>query len=146
MKSVFTIFWALKLNFDSTCVYLTSYIFDFLLFLWFAPFGFGLVHGRWSYWPFFIYFIISFACLLMAVFAIVQLITMKSSGPSRQASYAKARLWLIIGLVITGIILFVIFMTYSYSGYKTNVESAISISFPLIFTALFAHSYHANWE
>ena len=147
MKSVFTFLWCLKLNFDANCVYITSHIFDILVFLWLGPYGYGIAHDSIGYWPYYIYVAVSIVAILMAVFSVVQLITKSSSASQRSATYAQARLYTIIGLALAGIALFVLFMVYHDNKYykKANMETAFQIALPLVFDALLLHSYHENF-
>ena len=144
MKSVFTVLWFLKLNFSSDCVYYTSFILDVVLFFWLTPYGFGQ-KGYYDYWPQWIFYAASIVALLMAIFAIIQLITKSGSAGSRHDNYVQARFFTILGLAIGGIILFVLGMTY-YSG---SMESRLKYSFqfgsPLILLAAALHSYHENF-
>ena len=143
MKSVFTILWCVKLQYDPTCVYYTSFILDALLCLYLAPYGFGF--ANYNYWPSYIYLAASIASFLMAIFAIVQIITKNSSAPSRHGNYVKCRLYFIIGLAIAAAILFVLYMTYTDRYYKPNIRWALQIAAPFLFNAAFLHSYHENF-
>ena len=145
MKSVFTFLWCIKLNFDPTCVYFASFILDVVFYLWIAPYGFG--HSSWyRSWPIWIFQIAAVVALLMAIFAIIQLITKQSSASSRHATYVQCRMYSIIGLAIGGIILFVIGLTY-YRNYSMDfrVRWAFEFGFPLLGSAAALHCYHENF-
>ena len=145
MKSVFTFLWCIKLQFDPSCVYFTSFILDILLFLWMAPYGFGYKNW-WNYWPNWIFAVASFVALLMAIFAVIQLITKSSTATTRHATYAQCRLNTIIGLAIGAIILFV-FAMVNTNGWATNtrLEWSLKYAAPLILSAIGLHSYHENF-
>ena len=147
MKSVFTLLWCIKLNFDPTCVYFTSFILDVVFYLWLAPYGFGNGKGYYNYWPSWIFFIASIVALAMAIFAIIQLITKNSSASSRHATYVQCRLYTIIGLAVGGIILFVIFMIDSahWGNGSQRLRWALEWASPLIFSAAALHCYHENF-
>ena len=130
MKSVFTILWCIKLQYDPNCVYYTSFILDALLCLYLAPLGFGL--ANYNFWPYYIYLAVSIASFLMAIFAIVQIITKNSSAGSRHANYVQCRLYFIIGLAIAAAILFVLFMVYTDRYYKPNIRFAIQVAMPFL--------------
>ena len=144
MKSVFTILWCIKLNFDPNCVYFTSFIFDTLIFLWAAPYGFGT--NGWGFWPYYIYMAVAICSLLMAIFAIIQIITKNSSASSRHATYVQARLYMIMGLAIAAVLLFVLYMVL-LGGNNTGVkvEWGMRVAMPLLLNAAFLHSYHENF-
>ena len=122
MKSVFTFLWCIKLNFDPTCVYITSFILDVVLFLWTAPYGFG--HTGWyKSWPYWIFQIIAIVAILMAIFAVIQLITKNSTASSRHATYVQCRMYTIIARAVGGAVLFLPAMFYfkDYNmSYKLN--------------------------
>ena len=144
MKSEFTVLWCIKLNFDPTCVYFTSFILDAILLIWLTPYGFG--HSKWyAYWPQWIFFIASLVALLMAIFAIIQVITKNSSASSRHATYVQCRLYTIMGLAIGGLILFVLGLTYYKADFKYKLQWAFEFGSPLIFLAAALHSYHENF-
>ena len=145
MKSEFTFLWCIKLKFDPTCVYYTSFILDAILFLWLCPYGFSY-NSWWSYWPNWIFMIASIVALLMAIFAVIQIITKNSSASSRHATYVQCRLYTIIGLAIGGILLFVLAMVNSNGWpFKTRFEYALRHAFPLIISAAALHCYHENF-
>ena len=144
MKSVFTILWCIKLNFDPTCVYFTSFIFDALIFLWTAPYAFG--YNGWGFWAYYIYLAVAICSLLMAIFAIIQIITKNSSASSRHATYVQARMYMIIGLAITAILLFVLyFVAWKGHSNRDKMNWGLRIALPLLFNAALLHSYHENF-
>ena len=144
MKSVFTFLWCIKLNFDPNCVYFTSFIFDTLIFLWTAPYAFGT--NGWGFWAYYIYLAIAICSLLMAIFAIIQIITKNSSASSRHATYVQCRLFMIIGLAVGGILIFILYMV-AWKGHNNNdkINWSLRIAAPLLINAAILHSYHENF-
>ena len=145
LESVFTFLWCIRLPFDPTCVYFTSFILDVVFFLWIAPYGFG--HAGWyKSWLTWIFQIAAIVALLMAIFAVIQIITKQSSASSRQATYVQCRMYTIIGLAIGGIILFVLGLTYrNDSSFNYKLQWAFEFGFPLLGTAAALHCYHENF-
>ena len=144
MKSIFTLLWCIKLNFDPNCVYFVSYILDICILVWLTPYGLGQ-RNWYDNWPQWIFFIASVVALLMAIFAVIQIITKSSSAGSRAASYTQARLYTILGLAIGGIILFILGMTYVKGSNEYRLRWALEFGSPLMLCAAALHSYHENF-
>ena len=142
----FTCCWCIKLNYDSTCVYYTAYVFDAILFLWNVAYAGGVYRG--GHWPSIIFLIFSIILIAMGIFAIVQIITKNTSAPSRQAMYAKYRMWIIYALVIFAIAIFILWIIY---GISAKVDSGFYIGWgignaiPYLVDAAVLHGYHANF-
>ena len=148
MKPVFTLLWCIKFQYDSNCVYFTSFILDVILYLWMCPYGLGHGGQDWTkYWPATVFFVASVVAVLMAIFAIIQIITKSSSAGSRHATYVQCRLYTIIGLAVGGLVLFVFSLVNSgrYSQQSDRLRWAFEWASPLIVSALALHSYHENF-
>jgi hypothetical protein len=143
--AVFTCCYFIKLNFDADCVYYTSYIFDAVLFLWHTAFALGSRH--W-YWAGIIWIVCSIFILFMGIFAIVQILTRNTSAASRKVTYIKCRLIVIIGLVVLGIIICILYILYGASvdrpakGFEFGLNALISY----LISAAVLHGYHANFS
>ena len=81
----------------------------------------------------------------MGIFSIVQMVTKNSSAVSRQALYAKLRLFLIIAIVVMGIILFALVLLVLNGKANDKVNLGISLAIPLFVNAAILHGYHANF-
>ena len=149
MKSVFTILWCIKLNFDPTCVYMASFILDAVICIFFMPYGFGRGDkNSYQYWPYWIFLILSIIVFLMAIFAIIQIVTKNSSASSRHATYVQCRMYTILGLAIGGLILFVLGLVNnqdSRATFGTKLNWSFSWGAPLFLAAAALHCYHENF-
>ena len=147
--SVFTCCWCITLNYDPNCVYYTSYIFDAILFIYNAAYALGTLSGvRSNAWPHIIFLIISLLILAMGIFAVIQIFTKNTSAGSRQGNYVKYRMWIIIGLVIAAIIVFIFWFIYlanSYYSAGDQIGYALGSALPFLIDAAVLHGYHKNF-
>ena len=147
--SVFTCCWCIKLNYDPDCVYYTSYVFDAIIFIYNAAYAFGTLNPvRSSAWPHIIFLIVSLLILAMGIFAIIQIFTKNSSASSRQANYVKFRMWIIYGLVIAAIVIFVFWILYlTAKNYSSGdvIGYGLGSAIPFLVDAAILHGYHKNF-
>ncbi len=143
--SYFTCCWCIKLNYDSTCVYYTAYVFDAIFFFWNVAYAGGILN---SFWPSYIFLIVAIILIAMGVFAVIQIFTKNTSASSRQATYVKCRMWVIYGLVIVGIVLFILWIIWGV-GQKVSGSKYIGYglgnAIPFIVDAAILHGYHNNF-
>ena len=138
--AIFTCFWCLRLEYNSDCVYYTSFIFDAWLFLLWSGFGF---HGLSNVSAQSLAGVIISICLLvMGVWAIIHLFT-KSRGGFHKSNYVYFRLMVIYGLLIGAIILLVLWILLDTRGHKSyGLYPVIS----LVINAAILHGYHENFS
>ena len=147
--SVFTCCWCIKLNYDSDCVYYTSFVFDAIIFIYNAAYALGNMGGvRSKAWPHIIFLIMSIAIFCMGVFAIIQIFTKNSSAGSRHANYVKYRMWVIYALVILAIVIFILWILYFSANngtFSNSIGYALESAIPFLVDAAVLHGYHQNF-
>ena len=128
-------------------MYYTSYIFDAILFLWHTAFAFG--SGRYN-WAGIIWIICSLFILFMGIFSLVQIFTRDSSAASRRDTYIKCRMWVIIGLVVIGIVLFILYIIYGTTdkavGWGKGLLWGLNALISYLISASVLHGYHTNFS
>ena len=144
--SVFTCCWCIKLDFNPSCVYITSFIFDAWLFIAWSGYGLnGLRAG--SSLPSLVFLAISLLLLVMGIWAIINIFT-KEKGGFHKAEYVKFRMFAIYGLVLAAIIMFAVwFLDGTQKNQKSDywINGAINSALPLLIDAAVLHGYHVNF-
>ena len=86
----------------------------------------------------------------MGIFAIVQIVTKNSSAASRKATYIKCRMWVIIGLVVIGIVLFILYIIYGSTdkgiGWDVGLVWGLNALISYLISAAVLHGYHTNFS
>ena len=85
----------------------------------------------------------------MGIFAIVQIVTKKTSAPSRHANYVKFRMWAIIAYIVAAVVMIILWLAFGFSaGYPAGfvIAAAISAALPFGIDAAILHGYHKNFE
>ena len=138
--------WCVKLDYESKCIFYTMHIFDAFLFLWWSLYALGGL-GAYKAWPHIIFLIFSLCLLVMGIWAVV--IIFKAEGAKfGRDKYVKYRMWVIYGLLIAAVVLFILWIIY---GLAADVESSawvgggIYSALPLIIDAAVLHGYHENF-
>ena len=136
------------MNYDPDCVYYTSFIFDAILFLCWGLYALGLLGVYSRHWPHIIFLIFALLLAAMGVFAIVQIVTKKTTAPNRHARYVKYRMWIIIAYCVLAVVMLILWLAYGFGNKYDGgwvIGAAISAALPFAIDAAILHGYHKNF-
>lgn len=141
----FTLFYCLRFgDFSDTCVFYTASALDILFFAWCALHSLSGITGYINVFTV-IWFIMTILFWVVLIIAIINCIKYKEykAGPLTQKidSYLKWRLWALIFMILTGIVVVILGFAYG-NGYG---NWGISVLITLLINAIWIHSYTENF-